>query len=186
MSDICNTEIEGSYCHITSLRRGPQSSYEGDGHHHNSNAMDVDCLMLSPVKCAHHMCKNCCFICHKEGCSTRNHPGYNHSHPIGSWHANPKSFQTAHARAVSTALHSTPTPSCQDDSLDSFLKDVTKTQGCNQVLCTLRSAFNTSLDEQGNPLANKQPTAEEWDKSARVLTIEGIPYIFLSDHHASF
>ena len=73
--DICNTEIEGSYHHITSLRRGPQSSYEGDGHHHNSNAMDVDCLMLSPVKCAHYMCKNCYFICHKEGCSIRNHPG---------------------------------------------------------------------------------------------------------------
>ena len=34
------------------------------------------------------MCKNCCFICHKEGCSTRNHSGYNCSHPTGSWHNN--------------------------------------------------------------------------------------------------
>ena len=43
-----------------------------------------------------------------------------------------------------------------------------------------------SLDEQGNPLAEKQPTAEEWDKSTRVLIIEATPCISLPDHHASF
>ena len=180
------SEIKGSYYHITSLRKGPQSSYGGGGHHHDPNAMDVDCLMLSPVKCACHMCKNCCFICHKEGYSTRNHPGYNRSCPIGSWCNNSKPSQTAHARAVSTTPHSTPTPSHQDKALDSFLKDITKTQECDQVLCTSRSAFNTFLDEQGNPLANEQPTAEEWDESARVLTIEAMLHVSLSDHHASF
>ena len=43
-----------------------------------------------------------------------------------------------------------------------------------------------SLDEQGNPLAKEQPAAEEWDESARVLTIEVTPQISLLDHHASF
>ena len=42
------------------------------------------------------------------------------------------------------------------------------------------------LNEQENPLAEKQPAAEEWDESTRVLTIEATPHIFLPDHHASF
>ena len=187
MEELCSkaSEIEGGYRCITSLRRGPQPSYGGGGHHHNPNAMDVDCFMLSLVERAHHMCKNCCFICHKEGCSTRNHPGYNQSRPTGSWRNNSKPSQTAHARVISTTPHSTPT-SHQDDLLDFFLKDITKTQGHDQVLCTLRSAFNSSLDEQENPLADKQPTAKEWDESSRVLTKEATPHISLPDHHASF
>ena len=122
------SEIEGEYCHITLLRRGPQPSYGGGSHYHNPNAMDMDHLTLSLVEQACHMHENCCFICHKEGCSTRNHPGYNQSHPMGSWHNNLKLSQTAHTKVVSTTLHSTPTPH-QDNPLDSFLKDVTKTQG---------------------------------------------------------
>ena len=148
--------------------------------------MDVDHLTLSLVKHTCHRHENHCFICHKEGCSTRNHPGYNHSHPTSSWCNNSKLSQTAHARVVSTTPHSTPTPSCQDDLLDSFLKDVTKIQRHDQVLHILRSAFNTFLDEQGNPLADEQLIAEEQDKSTRVLTIEATPHISLSDHHVSF
>ena len=132
------------------------------------------------------MHKNCCFICHEEGYSTRNHPGYNCNCSKGSWQNNPKPSQTAYSRTISTTPHSTPTPSCQDNPLDSFLKDITKTQGCDQVLHTLRSTFNSFLDEQGNPLANEQPTAEEWDKSARVLTIEAMPHVSLPDYHKSF
>ena len=163
-----------------------QPSYGGSGHHHNPNTMDVDYLMLSPVNWACHMCKNCCFICHKEGCSTRNHPGCNHNCPTGSWWNNLKPSQTAHARAISTTPYLIPTPSCQDDPLDSFLKDVTKTQGCDQILHTLRSAFDTSLNEQGNPLADEQPAAKELNESTRVLTIEAMPHISLPDHHMSF
>ena len=147
-------KIEGGYCHITSLRRGPQPSYGGSSCHHDSNAMDMDYLTLSPVEQAHHMHENCCFICHKEGCSTRNHPGYNWNHPTGNWHNNPKPSQTAHARVISTTPHSTPIPH-QDDPLDTFLKDITKTQGHDQVLHTLRSTFDMSLDKQGNPLAEE-------------------------------
>ena len=131
------------------------------------------------------MCETHCFICHKEGCPTRNYLGYNWNCPTDSWHNNSKPSQTAYAWVISTTPHLTPTP-CQDDSLDTFLKDVTKTQGCDQVLHTLRSAFDMSLDEQGNPLADEQPTAEEWDKSTRVLTIEAMPCVSLPDHHASF
>jgi hypothetical protein len=40
---------------------------------HDPNAMVVDALHLSPVERAEHMRKNQCFICHKVGCSTRNH-----------------------------------------------------------------------------------------------------------------
>ena len=104
---------------------------------------------------------------------------------MGSWHNNSKPSQTAHARIISTTSHLTPTP-CQDDPLDTFLKDITKTQGRDQVLCTLRSTFDMSLDEQGNPLAGEQPAAEEWDKSTRALTIEATSHISLPDHHASF
>ena len=132
------------------------------------------------------MCKNHYFICHKEGCSTRNHPNYNCSHPTGSWHNKSKPSQTAHTKAISTTLHSTPTSSCQDAPLDFFLKDITKTQGHDQVLHTLRSAFDTSLDEQGNPLANKQPATEGWNESARVLTIGAMPHISLPNHDVSF
>ena len=121
-------EIKGDYCCITWLKKGPQPSYGEGSHHHDPNAMDMDCLMLSLVKQAHHMCENCCFICHKEGYSTRNHSGYNQSCPVGSWHNNSKPSQTAHARVISTTPHSIPTPH-QDNLLDSFLKDVTKTQG---------------------------------------------------------
>ena len=179
------SKIEGGYRCITSLRRRPQSSYGGGNHHHNPNAKDVDCLMLSPVEPTHYMCENHCFICHKEGCSTRNHPGYNQNRPMGSWCNNLKPSQTTHTRVISTTSHSTPTP-CQDDLLKTFLKDITKTQGCDQVLCTLRSTFDASLDEQGNLLAEEQPAAKEWDESARVLTIEAMPCISLPDHHASF
>ena len=179
------SKIEGSYCCITSLRRGPQPSYGGSSCHHDPNAMDVDCLTLSLVEQACHMCKNCYFICHKEGYSTRNHPIYNWNCPTGSWHNNSKPSQTAHTRVVSITPHLA-SISRQDNPLDAFLKDITKTQGHDQVLHTLRSAFNTSLDEQGNPLADKQPTAKEWNKSARVLTIEATPWIPLPDHHVSF
>ena len=43
-----------------------------------------------------------------------------------------------------------------------------------------------SLDEQGNSLADEQPAAEEWDKSARVLIIEAMSHVPLPDHHVSF
>ena len=104
---------------------------------------------------------------------------------MDSWHNNSKPSQTAHARVVSTTLYLTPIL-YQDDLLDSFLKDITKTQGHDQVLHTLRSTFNTFLDEQGNPLADEQPAAEEWDESTRVLTIEAMPHISLPHHYASF
>ena len=44
------SEIEGGYYHIALLRKGPQSFYGGGSHHHDPNAMDVDCLTLSPVE----------------------------------------------------------------------------------------------------------------------------------------
>ena len=146
----------------------------------------MDHLMLFLVKRACHMCENHCFICHKKDYSTRNHPGYNCGHPASSWHANPNSSQTVHFRAVSTTPHLAPTLFHQNNLLDSFLKDITKTQGCDQVLHTLRSTFNTSLDEEGNPLANATPAAEEWNESARVLTVEAMLCVSLPNHHVSF
>ena len=124
------SEIEGGYCCIASLRRGPQPSYGEGSCYHNPYAMDMDHLMLSPVEWVHHMHEKHCFICHKEGCSARNHPGYSWNRPTGSWCNNSKPSQTAHTRVISTTPHSTPTP-CQDNPLDTFLKDVTKTQGCD-------------------------------------------------------
>ena len=42
---------------------------------HNPMAMDVNWLYFTPVQQAEHICNNKCFICHKIGCSTQNHPG---------------------------------------------------------------------------------------------------------------
>ena len=44
-------------------------------------AMDVDRIYLSPIQRAEHIRNNKCFICHKVGCSTRNHPGTRNSPP---------------------------------------------------------------------------------------------------------
>ena len=41
----------------------------------DSMAMDVDRIYLTPTQQAEHIRNNKCFICHKVGCSTRNHPG---------------------------------------------------------------------------------------------------------------
>ena len=38
------------------------------------NAMDVNWIYLTPVQQAEHIWNNNCFICHKIGCSTKNHP----------------------------------------------------------------------------------------------------------------
>ena len=38
------------------------------------NAMDIDAIWLSPIEKAEHMKHNKCFICHKVGCHTKNHP----------------------------------------------------------------------------------------------------------------
>ena len=179
------SEIKEGYCHIASLRRWSQPFYGGSSCHHNPSSMDMDCLTLSLVEQARHMHENHCFICHKEGCSTRNHPGYNWNHPTGSWHNNSKPSQTVHTRIISTIPPLTPIPH-QDNPLDTFLKNITKTEGHDQVLHTLRSAFDTSLDKQGNPFADEQPAAKEWNESTRVLTIEATSRISLPDHHASF
>ena len=112
------SEIKRSYCHIATLRGGPQLLYREGGHHHNPNAMDIDHLMLSPVECTCHIYKNYCFIRYKKGYSTRNHPGYNCGHPAGIWHTNLKPSQTAHARIVFSTPHLASTPSHQDDPLD--------------------------------------------------------------------
>ena len=44
-------------------------------------AMDVDRIYLSPTQRAEHIRNNKCFICHKVGCSTRNHPGTRNKTP---------------------------------------------------------------------------------------------------------
>ena len=50
-----SSEIEGSYHHIASLRRGLQPSYGGHDYHHDPNAMDVDHLTLFLAECTCHM-----------------------------------------------------------------------------------------------------------------------------------
>jgi hypothetical protein len=59
---------------IMAGRRSVGSAYTSrTSPRHDPNAMVVDTLRLSPVERAEHMRKNQCFICHKVGCSTRNH-----------------------------------------------------------------------------------------------------------------
>ena len=155
----------------------------GSGHYHNPNAMDMDHLTLSLVEYACHMCKNYCFICHKEGCSTRNHPGYNHGHPAGSWHANLKPSQIVHSRIVSTTPHLTPTPSHQDDLLDLCHQNSRMWSGTLYLEICLQYILGWT---RKSPCWWNPPTAKEWNKFTRVLTVEAMPHVFLPDHHVSF
>ena len=70
------------------------------------NVMDIDAIYLSSIERAEHMKHNKCFICHKVGCHTKNHP-QDRPHNQGSPHPprNP-----AWVRVTTTTPATTPTP----------------------------------------------------------------------------
>ena len=74
--------------HMKKLQEGTQYIPSDSGSKKNTRdpmAMDIDRIYLTPVQRAEHICNNKCFICHKVGCSTRNHPGTKRSAPIKTY-----------------------------------------------------------------------------------------------------
>ena len=71
------------------------------------NAMDIDAIIhLSPVERAEHMKHNTCFICHKVGCHTKNHP---QDQPCNQGPPHPPR-NPAWVRATTTSPATAPTP----------------------------------------------------------------------------
>ena len=69
------------------------------------NVMDIDAICLSPIKRAEHMKHNKCFICHKVGCHTKNHP---QDQPCNQGPPHPPR-NPAWVRAITTIPATTPT-----------------------------------------------------------------------------
>ena len=70
------------------------------------NIMDIDAIRLSPIERVEHMKYNKCFICHKVGCHTKNHPW---DQPRNQGPSCP-SRNPARVRAITTTPAITPTP----------------------------------------------------------------------------
>ena len=59
---------------ITALQGGGSIRFFLSRMTQDPNTMDIDAICLSPIERAEHMKHNKCFICHKIGCHTKNHP----------------------------------------------------------------------------------------------------------------
>ena len=68
--------------------------------------MDIDAICLSSIERAEHMKHNKCFICHKVGCHTKNHP---QNRPCNQGPPRPPR-NLAQVRATTTTPATTPTP----------------------------------------------------------------------------
>ena len=122
----------------------------------NPNAMDVDAVRLSPVERARHMKENRCFICHKVGCSTRNHPRKNSDNPPTRPPRNP-----ARARVTTVEPVAPPPPPSKH----------TKLGECVDRL----AARGVSKDEMLRILEisySEEPTVEEGDAQISAVVLE--------------
>jgi hypothetical protein len=114
--------------------------------------MVVDALRLSPVERAEHTRKNQCFICHKVGCSTRNHrkDGRNTT-PTSS----PCPYRPPQVRAVETTPHPAPSP------LAAYVQGLKgKNIGADEILRVLQTCYNGEKEEEDTVVTNKVETAE--------------------------
>ena len=109
-------------------------------------AMDVDRIYLSPTQRAEHIRNNKCFICHKIGCSTRNHPRSQNKTPNQMYR--PRNQRPHNVRNTST----TPTPPTKPiDKVESYLNVIQSNRNLSNqdVLKSLQILFDDTVDEQG-------------------------------------
>ena len=123
---------------------------------HDPNAMDVDAIRLSPVERAHHMKENRCFICHKVGCSTRNHPRKNSDNPPTRPPRNP-----TRARATAVEPVAPPPPPSKRTKLGEYV-DGLAARGVSrdEILRVLEISYS------------EEPTVEEGDTQISAVVLE--------------
>ena len=117
-------------------------------------AMDVDQIYLTSVQRAEHIRNNKCFICHKVGCSTQNHPGTKGRAPIKTYQ--PRNQCLHNIRNTDTPPLPTPDPPRTQpiDEVASYLNvmHTNKNLSNQDVLWSLQIIFDDSLDEQGEQI----------------------------------
>ena len=112
-------------------------------------AMDVDRIYLSPTQRAEHIRNNKCFICHKVGCSTRNHPGTKNRPPNRTYL--PRNQRPHNVRNTSTTLVPATKPI---DKVESYLNVICSNKNLlnQEVLKSLQIIFDDSIDKQGKQI----------------------------------
>jgi hypothetical protein len=114
--------------------------------------MVVDALRLSPVECAEHMRKNQWFICHKVGCSTRNHRKDGRGTSPAS---SPRPYRPPQVRAIETAAPPAPSP------LAAYVQGLKgKNIGADEILWVLQTCYDGDKEEEETVVTNKVETAE--------------------------
>ena len=124
-------------------------------------AMDVDRIYLTPTQRTEHIRNNKCFICHKVGCSTRNHPGTKNQTPNRTYL--PRNQRPHNIRNTSTTQIPATKPI---DEVESYLNIMctNKNLSNQEVLKSLQIIFDDSVDEQGeqiNTIRLKQDSPKE-------------------------
>ena len=111
--------------------------------------MDVDRIYLSPTQHAKHIRNNKCFICHRVGCSTRNHPGAKNKAPNRTYL--PRNQRPHNIRNTNT----TPVPPTKPiDEVESYLNVIRSNRNLSNqdILKSLQILFDDSIDEQGEQI----------------------------------
>ena len=109
-------------------------------------AMEIDRIYLTPTQRAEHIRNNNCFICHRVGCSTRNHPGTKNKPPNRTYL--PRNQRPHNIQNTST----TPVPATKPiDKVESYLNVVRSNRNLSNqdILKSLQILFDDSVDEQG-------------------------------------
>jgi hypothetical protein len=138
---------------IMAGRRSVGSAYTSrTSPRHDPNAMVIDALRLSPVERAEYMRKNQCFICHKVGCSTRNHRKDGRG-------TNPTSslcpYCPPQVRTVETAVPPAPSP------LAAYVQGLKgKNIGADEILRVLQTCYDGDKEEEETVVTNKVETTE--------------------------
>ena len=112
-------------------------------------AMDVDRIYLSPTQRAEHIRNNKCFICHRVGCSTRNHPGMKNkpsNRTYLPWNQRPHNIRN-------TSMTPVP-PTKPIDEVESYLNVIRSNRNLSNqdVLKSLQILFDDSIDKQGEQI----------------------------------
>ena len=112
------------------------------------NTMDVNWIYLTPVQQAEHLGNNKCLICHKVGCSTRNHPGP--WKPPGFCTYLPQNQQPHNIHTTNATFSLSELPKAQPiDEVTSYLNILCTNQNLSnaEILCNMQILFKETLNE---------------------------------------